>query len=116
MDSFLYRCKRNFPRVASEATTSLTLFHSERPKLYAILAFLSAIGLNAYDSVFISFKVKSFSIRVNLLVELCNVLGCLFSHFFSQFSKRCFPGGSSDLTHKCILMTPNLSVRPLFKF
>ena len=25
---------------------SLTLLHSERPKLYAILAFLSAIGLN----------------------------------------------------------------------
>ena len=26
---------------------SLTLLHSERPKLYAILAFLSAIGLSA---------------------------------------------------------------------
>ena len=25
--------------------TNLTLLHSERPKLYAILAFLSAIGL-----------------------------------------------------------------------
>ena len=25
---------------------TLTLLHSERPKLYAILAFLSAIGLN----------------------------------------------------------------------
>ena len=28
---------------------SLTLLHSERPKLYAILAFLSAIGLNTED-------------------------------------------------------------------
>ena len=27
-------------------TGVLTLLHSERPKLYAILAFLSAIGLN----------------------------------------------------------------------
>ena len=27
--------------------SSLTLLHSERPKLYAILAFLSAIGLTA---------------------------------------------------------------------
>ena len=26
-------------------TVSLTLLHSERPKLYAILAFLSAVGL-----------------------------------------------------------------------
>ena len=29
---------------------TLTLLHSERPKLYTILAFLSAIGLNKNDS------------------------------------------------------------------
>ena len=28
---------------------SLTLLHSERPKLYAILAFLSATGLNQFS-------------------------------------------------------------------
>ena len=30
-------------------TRGLTLLHSERPKLYAILAFLSAIGLSSVD-------------------------------------------------------------------
>ena len=30
---------------------SLTLLHSERPKLYTILAFLSAIGLNMSDII-----------------------------------------------------------------
>ena len=33
-------------------TTLLTLLHSERPKLYAILAFLSAIGLRNDFSAF----------------------------------------------------------------
>ena len=32
----------------SHAPNTLTLLHSERPKLYAILAFLSAIGLNIH--------------------------------------------------------------------
>ena len=32
----------------SEIGMSLTLLHSERPKLYTILAFLSAIGLSIY--------------------------------------------------------------------
>ena len=31
------------------ATCHLTLLHSEKPKLYAILAFLSAIGLTPLD-------------------------------------------------------------------
>ena len=30
---------------------SLTLLHSERPKLYTILAFLSAIGINSQSGV-----------------------------------------------------------------
>ena len=33
------------PTISLIAFDSLTLLHSERPKLYAILAFLSAIGL-----------------------------------------------------------------------
>ena len=33
--------------VDSDQTAPLTLLHSERPKLYAILAFLSAIGLSS---------------------------------------------------------------------
>ena len=31
------------------ALLTLTLLHSERPKLYAILAFLSAVGLKTYN-------------------------------------------------------------------
>ena len=34
--------KKNYPRII------LTLLHSERPKLYTILAILSAIGLQSY--------------------------------------------------------------------
>ena len=37
----------------------LTLLHSERTKLYAILAFLSAIGLNRYVSLFTHCQLKS---------------------------------------------------------
>ena len=32
-------------KTTNQQPTSLTLFHLERPKLYAILVFLSAIGL-----------------------------------------------------------------------
>ena len=35
------------------ALTSLTLLHSEIPKLYTILAFLSAVGLKFYSKVFL---------------------------------------------------------------
>ena len=39
---------------------TVTLLHSERSKLYIILAFLSAIGLTHYDSpVELMFKVGS---------------------------------------------------------
>ena len=39
------------PRKAKIVYYSLTLLHSERPKLYAILAFLNAVGLKTeFDS------------------------------------------------------------------
>ena len=50
-------CSQSLPRIGSKGKSSIdrdesvieidkvTLLHSERPKLYAILAFLSAIGL-----------------------------------------------------------------------
>ena len=42
-------------------TITLTLLHSERPKLYAILAFLSAIGLNTNVSfTFLSLSVDQY--------------------------------------------------------
>ena len=34
--------------------SSLTLLHSEGPKLYRVLAILSAIGLNLYPNIFYS--------------------------------------------------------------
>ena len=49
----------------------LTLLHSERPKLYAILAFLSAIGLRNFQDVvipsyldFIEIIIRGFSLRI----------------------------------------------------
>ena len=39
----------------------LTLLHSERPKLYGVLAILSAIGLrefSSYTKIFMDFKQK----------------------------------------------------------
>ena len=35
---------------------TLTLLHSERPKLYAILAYLSAIGLNGFTKYSLTFQ------------------------------------------------------------
>ena len=37
--------------ICSRPSSSLTLLHSEMPKLYTILAFLSAIGLNNLDLI-----------------------------------------------------------------
>ena len=37
----------------------LTLLHSERPKLYIFLAFLSAIGLNSHNHSLTSFQILS---------------------------------------------------------
>ena len=62
-------------------TSPLTLLHSERPKLYTILAFLSAIGLkdnfqyryphsNAPFSTFSPFKEHYFASKVIALSDL----------------------------------------------
>ena len=47
---------------------SVTLLHSERPKLYAILAFLSAMGLKWFDMmvVIMSHQVVRYCDRVLL--------------------------------------------------
>ena len=37
--------------ICSRPSSSLTLLHSEMPKLYTIFAFLSAIGLNDLDLI-----------------------------------------------------------------
>ena len=49
----------------------LTLLHSERPKLYTILAFLSAIGLNSVE-LFIRRKARALSVLINAPIP-CSV-------------------------------------------
>ena len=41
------RCKQNIATLARPINSVLTLLHSEWPKLYEVLAILSAIGLNS---------------------------------------------------------------------
>ena len=43
-------------KIKMKNTTLLTLVHSERPKLYTILAFLSALGLNMFYKTVIPWK------------------------------------------------------------
>ena len=61
---------------------TLTLLHSERPKLYAILVFLSAIGLNRYlINIMLDCKMNN---KRNFLVHnlILSSPQCL-PHFFS---------------------------------
>ena len=44
--------KNSFLQLYGYSVTQLTLLHTERPKLYTILAFLSAIGLSCSLSDF----------------------------------------------------------------
>ena len=50
---FLQKIKKRKIKVSSAASllVSLTFLHSERPKLYGVLAFLSAIGLKNTSTV-----------------------------------------------------------------
>ena len=56
---------------------NLTLVHSERPKLYAILAFLSAVGLNKSKTVQPVFqnKQKNKTDKSALIITAQTVLG-----------------------------------------
>ena len=47
--------------------TSLTLLHSERPKLHTILAFLSAIGLKFYLKFFFFLMGKALSDKLSCM-------------------------------------------------
>ena len=48
-DFITWKCKtHNIREKRQRLTVVLTLSHSERPKLYAILVFLSPIGLSAH--------------------------------------------------------------------
>ena len=53
--TFRYSCVRSCREQPAEEEV-LTLLHSERPKLYTILAFLSAIGLRQHPAKTSSFK------------------------------------------------------------
>ena len=46
---------------AGHGCHTLTLLHSERPKLYAILAFLSAVGSKFFDKVYFYVLGKTLS-------------------------------------------------------
>ena len=52
----------------------LTLLHSERPKLYAILAVLSAIGLNIISSLCVRNRNASYT-AMSILTEESLLLG-----------------------------------------
>ena len=54
----------------SQYTSTLTLLHSERLKLYAILAFLSAIG-----SEVVRFSDNS-SLGLGLVIKLSDIIVC----------------------------------------
>ena len=56
------------------AVIILTLLHSERPKLYAILAYLSAIGIKSEKSWFYSLATKKSWDRTANRVEICLIL------------------------------------------
>ena len=51
----------------STENNCLTLLHPERPKLYAILAFLGAIGLNNTLINITNYQMKSFKKAVSIL-------------------------------------------------
>ena len=59
----VYRVLHVFALMSTmNSSFSLTLLHSERPKLYAILAFLSAVGLIQGDTIlFKTFGIHTFS-------------------------------------------------------
>ena len=70
---------------------ALTLLHSERPKLYAILAFLSAIGLSQAVTIIIYVRkiiFNSVSVFVRLTANKLNIMStdqaaAILSHRFS---------------------------------
>ena len=51
------RVKLQILLLTAAPTLSLTLLHSKRPKLYTILAFLSAIGLNSVISYIVFLRL-----------------------------------------------------------
>ena len=73
---------------------SLTLFHSERPKLYAILAFLRAIGLDTLTASYYSIAefatLKMWLLKVGSCCSKCIVM--LLIYFFLIVGKHFLQG------------------------
>ena len=62
---------------------NLTLLHSERPKLYGVLAFLSAVGLNRVTSFSICFsvitKVSFFFFTFFCRIQSATITACRYN-------------------------------------
>ena len=58
-----------FEIVLKRKTCLLTILHSERLKLYTILAFLSATGLTEEKMVYAKYIIKAFSRTFKLLFD-----------------------------------------------
>ena len=56
-------------KVSSKLLSALTLLHSERPKLYAILVFLSAAGLRQSE-VYLKLSALQFPTILLILVKV----------------------------------------------
>ena len=76
-----YVTVNHFSGMIISAKMSLTLLHSERPKLHTILAFLSAIGLKGLHS--------GIQINTNKLTFRCsNCISFSFASVLNRYSKR----------------------------
>ena len=75
--------------------SSSTLFHSERPKLHTIFAFLSAIGLRCRNSVIViiaTFKVAVFAERKTFAPQTKKLFSLELTHLeANKSSQNLFP-------------------------